>query len=382
MRRALATFIVVFFCLAAAVYLRDYLVSPSLETTAKSSPADRVDERPAETQPGLPDSAAELARARVRPPDGVFDDATLPQVRLNTLLEKEAKTFVTELSEPTAEPLDVEAVDNFITRNQILSLVPEESIELTTVAALQNDPSLAPNAPITVVKEVEQIEVTTPERLIGFAAGDLEKKIRVVAKETIIELTVREAIAAHTENPAEPIRLLKTARHYEVTTTAELVQNGAIERDEPIRVIRKPYRLETATIADLLGPELKLDLDTIFYVRTVHTNDRQGIWGIVHNSLIENFARGVAIRRGEELNTYRVEIPRDADEKLTDNTSSFLGRLIQRKSLESHTYNFKSSRMGRNPNEINPGDEIVIINFSPQELISIYKHFIQQQRRG
>ena len=52
--------------------------------------------------------------------------------------------------------------------------------------------------------------------------------------------------------------------------------------------------------------EQLLDPDAIFYLRTVKNGDEQGIWGIVHGGLISNFARGVAIRRGEEVNTYQV----------------------------------------------------------------------------
>ena len=92
-----------------------------------------------------------------------------------------------------------------------------------------------------------------------------------------------------------------------------------------------------------------------------------------------NFAQGMAIRRGKQVNTYKIDIPRDADELLPDQSSSFLGRLIHRKVAESHVYNFKKNRMGRNPDLITPGQEIVIINFEPEELIAIYKHFVTEQ---
>ena len=87
----------------------------------------------------------------------------------------------------------------------------------------------------------------------------------------------------------------------------------------------------------------------------------------------------MAIRRGEEINTYQVEIPRDADERLADQSSSFLGKMIHQKTMDSYVYNFKQNRMGRNPDRVVPGQEIVIINFHPDELINIYKHFASQQ---
>ena len=99
--------------------------------------------------------------------------------------------------------------------------------------------------------------------------------------------------------------------------------------------------------------------------------------GVLHiieqEGLIENFARGMAVRRGEEINRYQVEIPRDADERESDSSSSFLGRLIYEKTVRSYVYNFKNNRMGQNPDRIRPGQEIVIINFHPDELAAIYR---------
>ncbi len=47
--------------------------------------------------------------------------------------------------------------------------------------------------------------------------------------------------------------------------------------------------------------------------------------------------------------------------------------------MRSYVYNYKQNRMGRNPDYVAPGQEIVIINFEPGELISIYKHFASGQ---
>ena len=136
---------------------------------------------------------------------------------------------------------------------------------------------------------------------------------------------------------------------------------------------------EETTIAELLMREGKFDPDSIFYVRTIREGDDQGIWGIIHDGIMTNFAQGMAIRRGREVNTYKIDIPRDADELLADHSSSYLGKLIHRKAAESHVYNFSKNRMGQNPDIISPGQEIVIINFEPEELIGIYKHFVSEQ---
>ena len=93
--------------------------------------------------------------------------------------------------------------------------------------------------------------------------------------------------------------------------------------------------------------------------------------------LIENFARGVAVKRGAQSDTYRVDIPREADEVLANRQSSFLGRLIYRKTKASYVYNFKENRIGQNPDRIYPGQQIVIVDFQPDELIAIYQHFVE-----
>ncbi|MDX1514986.1 MAG: hypothetical protein R3174_14720, partial [Gammaproteobacteria bacterium] len=294
-------------------------------------------------------------------------------------IDHEAKKFIAKLTAPNADPLQVEKADHFITKDQIITLLPEGASEQTTREAIAADPSLSPDSPITVVKEVEQVEMTTPERIIAEAAGDLERKVRVLEGGEVKEYTAGEVLEQYRKNPDASIAIVKNVEYYEVTTPKELAEDSSIAKGEQIKIIRKPYRLEAASVADLLNEQEEVSPDSVFYVRTVRPTDEQGIWGIVHDGIIENFARGMAIRRGEEVNTYRVEIPRDADEKLKDESSSFLGKMIHDKTTRSYVYNFKQNRMGRNPDRVLPGQEIVIINFEPDELIQIYKHFASSQ---
>lgn len=129
------------------------------------------------------------------------------------------------------------------------------------------------------------------------------------------------------------------------------------------------------TVVDLVELEGQVSPGSLFYVRTVRESDVHGVWGIVQEGLINNFAHGVLLRDGEKSATYRVQIPHDADELLADRSSSYLGRLIYHKTRESYVFNFKQNRMGRNPDRVRPGQEIVIINFSNAELIEIYRRF-------
>lgn len=294
-------------------------------------------------------------------------------------LDNQAKTFVEKLTETQPEPVPAKSADHFVSKDQIISLLPDSDIQLTTLEEIERNPALKPDTPITVIRETEQVETTTPEKIIAEAGGDLNRTIKVLIGDEVKELTVREVLQRYAANPDEPISIVKRVQYFEITTPAEIARDTSLAPDEELKIITKPYRLEAATIADLLMREGHYNPDSIFYVRTIRETDDQGIWGIIHDGIMTNFAQGMAIRRGREVNTYKIDIPRDADELLPDQSSSFLGKLIHRKAKESYVYNFKKNRMGRNPDLISPGQEIVIINFEPEELIGIYKHFVAEQ---
>ena len=336
--------------------------SDSIETTSTMQPVEQPDERQTTTENAL---------------DTVV--SSVP-VEAEQQLEFEAETFIETLTEVDPEPVAADNADHFVSAEQSISLVSSEIIEHTTIEELRADTTLDPNAPITVVKAIEQVETLTPEKLIAQSGGDLTQTVTVLENDEPVEITVKQALGRHSANPDVPISVIKTVRYYQITTPQELLEDLdlTVQGEQLIGIIRKPYRLEEATISELLAQEKLLDPDAIFYVRTVRNTDHQGIWGIVHGGLISNFSRGVAIRRGEEVNTYQVEIPTLADEVLANHASSFLGRLIYRKTGRSYVYNFRENRMGRNPNKLNPGQEIVIIKFSAEELIEIFKHFASQ----
>ena len=332
--------------------------------------------------------------------------------RMAEAAEAEAKRYVERLTKTSPPTIPVDKADHFVTGEQVVSLVPEDMIESVSVGALAEDGTLEAETPITVVQEVEQIEAVGPEQIIAESGGDLDTKLHVLveyddaggdaeqkvavqgdtgrsgdgsdsaapggagenAGEAVEEITVREALERLRSEPEKPITIIKTVRYFEVMTLRELL-DAEEDTGTFLNVVTQPYRIEAATLADLLQRQKAGNPDTIFYLHTVQPTDEQGIWGIVQSGLADNFARGMAVRRGEAVETYTVRIPRDADERLHDQSSSFLGKLIDRKTEESFVYNYRDSRMGRNPDHIHPGQEIVIINFEPEELVSIYEHF-------
>ena len=99
-------------------------------------------------------------------------------------------------------------------------------------------------------------------------------------------------------------------------------------------VVRRPYRLEIAELSRLIGKES--DDDAVFYIHTVRDRDIDGIWGIIHYGLIDNFAAGMNIEQGDITRRYRIEIPVHSDEVLEDRSSSFSRKVDSREGPSIH----------------------------------------------
>ncbi|MBP0047962.1 hypothetical protein H9C73_04390 [Marinobacterium sp. AK62] len=115
----------------------------------------------------------------------------------------------------------------------------------------------------------------------------------------------------------------------------------------------------------------------VFYIHSVDGADQQGLWGIIHQGLIETFTRGIRIDDRSRL--LSVAIPEDADEPLADKRSSWLGTLLKDKVETTWVYNYQQGLLGQNPNVIHPGQQLIIVRFDEDELIDIYNHFTHAQ---
>ncbi len=234
---------------------------------------------------------------------------------------------------------------------------------VTVTTPDQNDPALLarlsramssagidPQAPFTVVNDYGPPQELP---LLGILASgafvSADATIRVLTRSETLERTTLAALATK-----------------DATTEVEVVSGAAAER--------------VVTLGELLGAAAS-GPDTLYYVRTVQPEDDQGIWGIVQFGLTNTFARGLRLGPAGAEDRVSIAIPADADE-LEGKQSSFLGRMIARKVDASLVYNFEERRMGRNPHLIQPGQELVIVAFSPAELNSIYDYFRPQNPVG
>ena len=328
-----------------------------------------------QVSPPAPKSAETPQTASSKPAAPAGSEKPAPSAAQK--LEKEAKAYVKDISRPEPEAIPADNANNFVHKNQVLSLIPKQAIKTMTPKQILASPNIKPSTPITIVKEQEEEQFTTPEKLAREAGGNLNAPVEVVEHNKVHKTTVGEVLKEHRQNPTKPITIMKKVQHLQVMTAGQLEKDKNLAPNKPIKVITQPYGLPSATVGELMMGAKGVTPDTIFYVRTVKKSDTQGIWGIVESGLIDNFARGIAIRRGENINTYQVDIPKNADELLANHSSSFLGRLIYEKTLDTYVYNYAHGHMGRNPDLIYPGQEVVIVKFSPDELVSIYKHFVQ-----
>ncbi|MFO1436292.1 MAG: hypothetical protein U1F34_08095 [Gammaproteobacteria bacterium] len=289
-------------------------------------------------------------------------------------LDAEARDYVRDISALTSQPIAGNQADNFVQRDQTINLVPLAETDNVTAKELRSNTALKPETPLTIIRDVDQIEIVTASKLRSKGI-DPAQPLRVLENDKIIETTVGAVLSQHANDPEVPITVVKRVEQVQSTTVGELNADKTLADDAQLKLVRGRQGLESATVAELMmGSDS--NTDTIYYVRTVKDTDRQGIWGIIQYGLMDNFARGIAIRRGEKFDTYRVNIPRNADERMANSGSSFLGQLIDEKTRGSHIYNLQQGRMGTNPNVIHPGQELLIIGFSPEELVNIYKHFV------
>ncbi len=290
-------------------------------------------------------------------------------------IEREAEKRVEALKGELRGPIDMERADHFVDAKTVLSK-RDRRIITTTPKTLLEDLSVGAKTEIKVLIEEEKTSITTPRELMETRTIHPDSPIRVLKEEgVIIETTPRKLMADPSITPDTPIKIVEKRERVVVTTPEEL-QKTAPSLDTPIKVIvEKPG--EAVTIAQLLPEEKDLGKHT-FYVHAVTREDVQGIWGIIQRGLTDQFLKGVPVPAEEKITRDRflkLRIPDDADEPREGGYSSFLGSILDQKTRESYVYNYSSGRMGKNPDYISPGQEVVISRFSKEELVEIYKHF-------
>ncbi len=280
--------------------------------------------------------------------------------------------FLSALTKRRPEPIAIQHAEDFVTPDQNLALPPASAAVETVPAAVVPVPELSQALslelpPRSGVSRSSAIAASVTAR--GPAASEL-----VAQPERLPDVQNRGPGAPGTSRANAPVSRPQMLQ-VDVIAPPDRAPDPSIS-DRRVLASSDSLSPVTLSIGELLRRHGEpVEDDDLFYIHSVRGSDGQGLWGIIQQGVTRSLLTGVPVRETTGEDTLRVEIPSHADERLDDNSSSFLGRLIHEKVRHTYIYNFKRNRMGRNADVVRPGQEIVIVRFHPEELVSIYRHF-------
>ncbi|WP_438971259.1 hypothetical protein [Methylophaga sp.] len=310
----------------------------------------------------------------------IIEQDSVAPVEQGQVTEQEAETFVEQLASPPGEHDQnvtiTEGQGEFVRHDGTIS-IPKLEHRNTTVGELMQDESLDADTPLTLQFTETEKQTTTLQAL----DDSIEDKTQVITLEQA-DGTRRQALLADLLNEKEtdknaPVTVITETTRTEQFTARELSESNIAPSQEVTATINRG--IQELSVKDIVQSG-ELPDNALFYLHRVSESDRQGLWGIIQSGLIQRFRQGLTlegITRNKEL--ARVTIPADADEPLPTGLSSFLGKVLNRKVESSYIYNFSTDTMGRDPNLIHPGQQIILIHFSPEELKQIYVFFAEQR---
>lgn len=302
-----------------------------------------------------------------------------PAIEHSERVAQDAQRFVDSLVMEDSEQNVVvtEEQDAFARLDSTISVLEQEQRH-TTMDALISDQTLDADARLTLEFTEQTEQLTTLSAL----ANDREEKLAEVTIITeqgqrltapLFQLLEREDL-----DPQAPITLIEQRPQSRQITAGELASSGIKADQDVTATISRGMR--QFALRDII-PDSDIPDNTLYYLHRVTERDRLGLWGIIQSGLIEQFRAGLRIEGvGYNRDLIRVTIPADADQPLPSGLSSFLGRVLFDKVNTSYIYNFNTQTMGQNPDLIYPGQELIVIQFSQDELRDIYLFFADQRR--
>lgn len=302
-----------------------------------------------------------------------------PAIEHSERVIQDAQRFVENLvMEDSEENVVVtEEQDAFARLDSTIS-VPDQEKRQTTVEALISDKTLDANTPLTL-EYTEQIEQKTTLSALEKSRDEKISEVTIVTEQgqsltaPLFQLLERQDL-----DPDAPITLIEQRQQTREITAGELAGSGIKADQDVTATISRGMR--QFALRDII-PDTDIPDNTLYYLHRVTEQDRLGLWGIIQSGLIEQFRKGLRIEGvGYSRDLIRVTIPADADQPLPSGLSSFLGRVLFDKVKTSYIYNFNTQTMGQNPNLIYPGQELIVIQFSQDELRDIYLFFAEQRR--
>jgi len=283
--------------------------------------------------------------------------------------------------------LDITKADNFVTGEQLLAMptMQSETINIERVGApsqsaatsLDNQTSdeneapdqsgaaidTAPGSSATSTEptrvEVKQVMKSVKERLAADAAAVVQavEPTSQLVQGSVESLKGQSIVVTQGTAPAVQFEVTDQSGNIEVSST------------KPGTSLRPGQRIRLQEL--LSDPDLAAG--TVFYIHAVSPNDEQGLWGILQHGLIKTFAQGIELKQSGRVLT--AEIPMLADETLENRRSSFLGEFLYQKVNDTYVYNYQQGMLGQDPDLIKPGQQLIIVSYTEDELINIFNHF-------
>ena len=259
-----------------------------------------------------------------------------PSTSAPTLSEQdnsEAKRHISQLTQSSQQPIDIQQADNFVTADQLLQLpAPKQNNQALLEEVAPDQP-----APLNLAEDTA-------------AAGDSQDQSNTFA------------VSSH-------LSVISSSNRTLSGNAANIQKGNELIAGAPVVAING----NQIKLQELLD-EPDQAKEKIYFIHAVNDSDRKGLWGIIQAGLTQTFTQGLNLPGLAE--TVYVEIPAEADEKLQDKRSSFLGRILKNKVDKTYIYNYQQGILGDNPDLIQPGQQLVIVTFTEQELIGIYHHFV------
>jgi hypothetical protein len=284
----------------------------------------------------------------------------------NKTTETLAEQLDSTLKRNASVPLEATEAHHFVNDDQLI-ILPD--VGAVSVASLEEWIPNAPNSGQTTPQETSSLAnpetpSTPAQSTESFGVGAALKPFKPSAPSTSSDtlLTPVSPSSVNGDKATLDTPLLNPNTPHQVANGMDT--NTAL----PPRTVRLKELLDE--------PESKEK--RVFYLHSVNQGDHQGLWGIVQTGLTTRFANGIVLEN--QNHPISALIPPEADEQLADKTSSFLGKRLYQKVANTYVFNYQQGVIGKNPNTIHPGQQLIIVAFTESELLDIYQQFAAESQ--
>jgi len=320
----------------------------------------------------------------INPPIEIFDppltvikdESEAPD---NTVTEQEAELFVENLSPETNQTVIInENNDQFVRSDSLISL-PNLEQRSTTIQELMADNNLADDTPIILNFTSEERSQITLAKLSNNIEDHTETITIITADGETISAPLADLLSRSNLDQNALITLILKKQHSVTTRFADIADIEISPSQSLIATIN--HSVQELFINDILPNGTQSN--DLYYLHRVTGRDVQGLWGIIQAGLIDKFRQGLRLKgisRNKDL--IQAVIPSDADEKLPSGLSSFLGKILATKVDNSYSYDLKTHGVNFDIDIVQPGQQLILIQFTPDELKEIYQFFSDKRNQG